>query len=172
MLLDGTEATDGAEVDEAEAAVGEHEHVARVRIGVEEAELHDLVDGGGEELAGQRRPLLGVDRAASLTVTPSKRSCTRMRRVHSRRCTKGTRTPLSGPRLPAISAMASASRRKSSSARRLVPNCATSSPERSSRPNGVLRWARFGDQGQRRQVAVHQLVDPGPLDLRRRRPPP
>ena len=59
-LLDRVEATDGAEVDEPERAVGEGEDVARVRVGVEEAEPHDLVEGrraaAGRRAAVDRRP--------------------------------------------------------------------------------------------------------------------
>ena len=43
----------GAEVDEPERAVGQHEHVARVGIGVEVTEPHDLVERRQQQLVGE-----------------------------------------------------------------------------------------------------------------------
>ena len=54
-LLDRVEPADGAEVDQPERAVGEHEHVAGMRIGVEEAEAHHLVEHRPQQLVGERR---------------------------------------------------------------------------------------------------------------------
>ena len=52
-LLDRVEPSDRAEVDQAEPAVGEDEHVARVRIGVEHADADDLVEGGAQQNVGE-----------------------------------------------------------------------------------------------------------------------
>ena len=52
-LLDRVEATDRAEVDEAERAVVEHEDVAGVRVTVEEAEAHDLIERRAHQLVGE-----------------------------------------------------------------------------------------------------------------------
>ena len=56
-LLDRVEAPDGAEVDHAERAVLEDEDVARMRVGMEEAEAHHLVEHRAQQLIGERRPI-------------------------------------------------------------------------------------------------------------------
>ena len=53
-LLDRIEPTDRAEVDQPERAVLEREDVARVRVGVEEAEPQHLIERGPQQLLGQR----------------------------------------------------------------------------------------------------------------------
>ena len=53
-LLDRVEPADRAEVDEPERAVVEHEDVARVRVGVEEAEPQHLVERRAQQLLGER----------------------------------------------------------------------------------------------------------------------
>ena len=85
--------------------------------------------------------------------------------MSSSRCTRGMRTGDRSARRVCISSMASASRRKSSSARRLTANWATISPERIPWPE---RGAPLGDVGEERQggeVALHDVLDPGALDL-------
>ena len=52
-LFDRVESTDRSEVDEAEFAPGQNEHVARVRISVEHADPDDLVEGGAQQLVGE-----------------------------------------------------------------------------------------------------------------------
>ena len=84
--------------------------------------------------ASSKRPM-------SETVTPSKRSWTRTRLVDRSRYTAGTRTVERSPSRAAISLIASASWRKSTSLRRPVANWASRSPERTPWPNGVRRWA-------------------------------
>ena len=61
--------------------------------------------------------------------------------MSSSRWTRGMRTGDRSARRARISSMASASRRKSSSARRLTANWATISPERIPCPSAVRRWA-------------------------------
>ena len=53
----GVEAADRAEVDQGEAAVGEQQHVARMRVGVEHAALGDLVDHAAQQHPGQLGPV-------------------------------------------------------------------------------------------------------------------
>ena len=52
LLLDRVEPADRTEVDEAERAVLEDEHVARVGVGVEEAHPQDLFEGRPQERLG------------------------------------------------------------------------------------------------------------------------
>ena len=52
-LLDRVEAPDGAEVDQAEGAVGEGEDVARMRVGVEEAGPQHLVERRVQQQLGE-----------------------------------------------------------------------------------------------------------------------
>ena len=84
---------------------------------------------------------MASSRSTSASVLPSKRSWTRTRRVHRCRCTRGTRTEDPSPSSAVISAIASTSRRKSSSARRLSANCPSTSPDRTLWPSGVRRCA-------------------------------
>ena len=99
------------------------------------------------------------------TVRPSKRSCTRTRRVHRWRWSVGTLTDASPSRRAAISVIASASRRKSSSARSPSANWASTSPERTPRPNGVRRWARSASRASAARSRSIVTSMPGPLDL-------
>ena len=52
-LLDRVEPTDRAEVDEPERAVGEDEHVSRMRVRVEEADAQYLVEHAAQQLVGE-----------------------------------------------------------------------------------------------------------------------
>ena len=54
-LLDRVEPTDGAEVDQSEAAIAEGEDVPGCGIGVEEPDAEHLVEGRAEQLLGQDR---------------------------------------------------------------------------------------------------------------------
>jgi hypothetical protein len=60
------DAADGSEVQQAELAVGQQQHIARVRVGVEGAFQHDLAQQAVQQAAGQRgayiRGRAGVDR--------------------------------------------------------------------------------------------------------------
>jgi len=54
-LLDRVEATNRAEVNEPERAVGEHEHVPRMWIRVEEADSQHLIEHAAQQLVGEGR---------------------------------------------------------------------------------------------------------------------
>ena len=56
-LLDRIETADRAEVDQSERSVGEREDVARMRIGVEQTTVHDLIQRGAEQLIGEALPI-------------------------------------------------------------------------------------------------------------------
>ena len=94
-----------------------------------------LVERRAQQLLGERRAgrsPTASSSTVSATVKPSKRSCTRSRRVQSSRVDLRAPAPSTSVRGAAPSrVIASASRRKSSSARRLVANCASISPDRS-----------------------------------------
>jgi hypothetical protein len=53
----GVEAADRAEVDQGQAAVGEQQDIARMRVGVEHAALGDLVHHAAQQRAGQPGPV-------------------------------------------------------------------------------------------------------------------
>ena len=77
-----------------------------------------------------------------------------------RRYTFGIRT--GAAQSAAISTIASTSRRKSSSARKLLANCPSISPDRRPWPNGVRRCADAREERQRREVALdHRPGCPG-----------
>ena len=62
--MDAIESTGRAEIDHSEPTVVEHHDVARVGIGVEHAAMEDVVDVDPQQFAGERRPvdpIEGVD---------------------------------------------------------------------------------------------------------------
>ena len=138
-LLDRSETAHRTEVDEAEAPVIEGEDVPWVRVGVEEATLHHLIDRRGQELTsellavfrfefrcvGDRRAveaLLHEDPAgAEPAVTQTERE--RRSRVPARWPSRASRRPRGGSPAPHGGSW----------------RTARGSPDRSSRPNGVRR---------------------------------
>lgn len=70
------------EVEQPDPSVVEQQHVARMRVGVEDAVPEDLVQHGAQRGAGQRVPVPPFSSAtfpARSSVTPSSHSCTRRR---------------------------------------------------------------------------------------------
>jgi hypothetical protein len=72
---------DHAEVDEGDAVAGQVEHVARVRVGVEEAVLDDHLQHRlrAARASSSRSSPSAVMRSRSLPGMPSMKSCTLMR---------------------------------------------------------------------------------------------
>ena len=157
-----------------EGAVGEHEDVARVGIGVEEPGPQHLVERRVQQPVGQCLPvdaplveLLASLGRAALEALLHEEPAGAAARGGPAGCGPGTGRR--GAR--AISSMASASRRKSSSARRLTANWATISPDRMPLADGVRRWATWATRDKGGEVALHQVLDPGALDLHHHRSP-
>ena len=85
--------------------------------------------------------------------------------MHRCRWRVGIRTAASPSSRAAISVIASASRRKSSSSRSPLANWASSSPDRTPLAERRPPLGEVGEQGEGGEVAFHRRLDPRALDL-------
>ena len=164
----GVDAPDRPEVEQAERPVGQQQHVARVRVGVEGPVQHDLAEQAVQQAAGQRGAHVSghadVDRGQRPPVQAlhhqHQPGAQRLVRAPEWRC-RGCARP---PRRPRRSCCALRSAgRVPRAARRRTRRHSSTAP--TARPQLVLRSSRAASRTDDVQVPVHDRADVRPAHL-------
>ena len=153
-LLDRVEPADRPEVDQSEGAVGEGEDVPRMRIGVEEADPEHLFERRAKQLFGELRAVdagslerVRVGQRETVEALLHEQPARAEVSVHLRDATLER-----GPSNIAISSIASASCRKSSSSRRLCRELPEQLARAHALPEHACAAARaFGERARARR---------------------